>query len=354
MERPFAYYNEIDPFNAEWMRELMKDGLITDGEVDERDIRDVLPADLMGFRRCHFFAGIAVWDYALTRAGWRNDGRTVWTGSCPCQPFSVAGTGKGHADERHLWPTFFSLIEAIKPDIIFGEQVASGDVLGSQLEADFAVAVRERQFARANKLAKRLVGTKGFHYYPKWLDAVCNDLEGVGYAVRSEDAPSAGFGSPHIRQRLYFAAERLGQDALSVGRRGRGDGDSPGDNGQIQTSGLCDAGRLEHSELRRSKQRDTQEWDVQEFDTRCDGVSSPGTPECTVQRDTPTPGPVNGFWERADWVYCRDGKWRPFEPSAFPLVNGSTNRVGILRGAGNAINAEQATEFIKTIMGLRK
>ncbi len=34
-----AYYNEFDPFAAEWLRELIKDGLIADGIVDERSIQ---------------------------------------------------------------------------------------------------------------------------------------------------------------------------------------------------------------------------------------------------------------------------------------------------------------------------
>lgn len=86
----YAYYNEIDPFAASWLRELIKGGHIAPGEVDTRSIEDVIPTDLAGFSQCHFFAGIGVWSYALRRAGWP-DSRPVWTGSCPCQPFSAAG-----------------------------------------------------------------------------------------------------------------------------------------------------------------------------------------------------------------------------------------------------------------------
>src|SRR5690606_110758 len=119
-----AYYNENDAFAAEWLRRLIASGLIAPGEVDERSIEDVRPDDLRGFTQCHFFAGIGGWSYALRLAGWPDD-RPVWTGSPPCQPFSSAGKKKGEADDRHLWPAWFRLIKAVRPGIIFGEQVAS-------------------------------------------------------------------------------------------------------------------------------------------------------------------------------------------------------------------------------------
>ena len=126
-----VYYNENDPFAAAWLRRLMVLDCIAYGEVDERSIADVTPDDLKGFEQCHFFAGIGGWSYALRLAGWPDD-RPVWTGSCPCQPYSAAGKRKGAADERNLWPEFYRLIRACRPLVIFGEQVASADVLGRQ------------------------------------------------------------------------------------------------------------------------------------------------------------------------------------------------------------------------------
>jgi DNA (cytosine-5)-methyltransferase 1 len=119
-----AYYNENDRFAAQWLRELIKAGLIADGEVDDRSITDVQPGDLRGFVQCHFFAGIGGWSYALRLAGWPDD-REVWTGSCPCQPWSMAGEGNGADDPRHLWPAWKRLIEVARPSIVFGEQVSS-------------------------------------------------------------------------------------------------------------------------------------------------------------------------------------------------------------------------------------
>jgi DNA (cytosine-5)-methyltransferase 1 len=163
-----AYYNEHNPKAAAWLRELIKQGHIAPGDVDERSIEDVLPSDLNGYTQCHFFAGIGVWSYALRQAGWPDD-RPVWTGSCPCQPFSAAGKSGGFDDERHLWPAFHHLISQCRPNVVFGEQVASKDGLA-------------------------------------WLDLVQADLEGTGYAVGAVDTCAAGLGAPHIRQRLYWVA----------------------------------------------------------------------------------------------------------------------------------------------------
>lgn len=166
--KPTAYYNEIDPFAAQWLRNLIAGGHIAPGEVDERSIEDVTPDELRGFTQCHFFAGIGVWSHSLRLAGWPDD-KPVWTGSCPCQPFSAAGKGDGFADERHLWPHFFHLISERRPQHVFGEQVASGN---------------------ANT----------------WFDLVQADLEGMGYAFGLVPFASAGIGAPHIRERAYWVA----------------------------------------------------------------------------------------------------------------------------------------------------
>ena len=154
-----VYYNEFEPFAAQWLRELMADGLIAQGEVDERSILDVRPADLRGYDQCHFFAGIGGWSYALRLAGWPDD-RPVWTGSCPCQPLSSAGKQKGHADERHIWPAFYELIAECRPSTVFGEQVASKDG-------------RE------------------------WLAGVRADLEDSRYAVGAADVRCGRWGAAH-------------------------------------------------------------------------------------------------------------------------------------------------------------
>lgn len=161
------YYNEIDPKAAAWLRELINRDLIAPGVVDERSIEDVVPSDLKGFTQCHFFAGIGGWSYALRLAGWPDD-KPVWTGSCPCQPFSTAGKGTGFNDERHLWPAWFHLIKQCNPSAVYGEQVANAS---------------------------------------EWLELVQGDLEGVGYTFAAIPIEAASVGADHLRDRLWFFAD---------------------------------------------------------------------------------------------------------------------------------------------------
>lgn len=341
--KPAAYYNEIDPFAAQWLRNLIAAGHIVPGEVDERSIEDVTPDDLREFTQCHFFAGIGVWSHSLRLAGWP-DNKPVWTGSCPCQPFSAAGKGDGFADERHLWPAFHHLISERRPQHVFGEQVAAGN---------------------ANA----------------WFDLVQADLEGVGYAFGLVPFTSAGVGAPHIRERAYWVA-----NANSVISDRRGNVRAPGRN-EYSNGGddvrLADANHRVSDEgetLRSGRDAVLDGSSTNRLGNanvaRLEGLSGN---DCAAGRGRAT-GPVaasglhlralevNGFWRDADWLLCRDGKWRPVEPGTFPLVDGaaarmgrvepgvarvaSSNRVGRLKGYGNAINAQAAAAFIRAYMGV--
>lgn len=347
-----VYYNEFDPFAAAWLRELIKGGHIAAGDVDERSITDVRADDLRGYTQCHFFAGIGVWSYALRRAGWP-DTRPVWTGSCPCQPFSAAGKRGGFSDERHLWPEFYRLISQCRPASVFGEQVASKDGLA-------------------------------------WLGTVYADLENADYAVGAADLCAAGVGAPHIRQRLWFTARAL-VDANGDRRDGRwpsgsaeegrqprpklggqlhrgleGSGDSGGSLAHPLDAGLQGHGRLgeialsegradQHGHARRGGAvgglADAEQTGRPLLDRSCEPRLRDATERCArVVEGQPAARPTNGHWRAADWLYCRDGKWRPVEPGTFPLAHGAAARVGRLRAYGNAIVAQAAQAFIEACL----
>ncbi len=182
-----TYYNEYDPGAAAWLRELMAAGEIPHGEVDERSITEVSPDDLRGHTQVHLFAGIGGWSLAARLAGWPDD-RPLWTGSCPCQSFSVAGKQTGTADARHLWPDMYRLIRECRPECIAGEQVAAAIGFG-------------------------------------WLDGVYEDLAEAGYHTAAVVLPSSFVGAPHIRSRLWWVASpgKGGVSGHATGEVGRGD-----------------------------------------------------------------------------------------------------------------------------------
>lgn len=300
-----AYYNEIDPYAAQWLRNLIAAGHIAPGDVDERSIEDVHPDDLSPYTQCHFFAGIGVWSLAIRRAGWSDD-RPVWTGSCPCQPFSTAGEGLGFYDPRHLWPDWAWLIRERSPAVILGEQVTS-------------------------KAAGH------------WVDLVQADMETMGYAFGCVPFPAAGVGAPHIRQRAFWASERM---ANSKGVRCSWNSGAQTREGERRITQCDGIGRMADGDG---------DGDGRYQARKC----QPAPRDDGAFRNMRTPqgqsasGSLNSLWGSTDWLFCRDGKWRPVEPGTFPLAHGTPARVGRLRAYGNAINVEAATLFIRAYMECR-
>ncbi|MDP9572409.1 UNVERIFIED_ORG: DNA (cytosine-5)-methyltransferase 1 [Agrobacterium larrymoorei] len=296
-----AYYNEFDPYAAQWLRNLIAKNLIAPGDVDERSIVDVQPDDLKSYTQCHFFAGIGGWSLAARLAGWPDD-RPLWTGSCPCQPFSVIGKHEGEDDERHLWPTFFSLLRARRPAVVMGEQVAAA------------------------------VGKD-------WLDGVHSDLESIGYACGAAVVPACGVDAPHRRDRLWFVADAARNDEWRHG---------PSLSGyrlQVQARGLRPA---HHVDDTISSRLEGQRRNGADF-------SQSGWIETDKNRSTSeASGPISRrnstHWSGAVWRSGADGKARRVEPGIRLLAHGVPARVGKLRAYGNAIVPQVAAEVIGAYM----
>jgi DNA (cytosine-5)-methyltransferase 1 len=333
-----AFYNEIDPYAAQWLRNLIDAGHIAPGVVDERSIEDIAPNELAGYTQCHFFAGIGGWSLALRLAGWP-DSRPVWTGSCPCQPFSAAGKGNGFADERHLWPAWQHIIAQRHPPVVFGEQVASKAV-------------------------------------EPWIDLVHADVEGMGYAFGCAPYPAAGVGAPHIRDRNYWVAD-ADSGAWHKGRaivRGRLDGSNAitwaGLGSSSLPRGVANSNGRNAGTEREQCGGEHGQQPQNGGAMRMADTGSTGLPQRVGVARVPcvapkadereatfggsvhatshgSAGPTDGLWRNADWLLCRDGKWRPVEPSTFPLAHGVSGRVGRLRAYGNAIVPQQAAEFVQ-------
>lgn len=384
------YYNEFDPVAAERLRLLMDAGLIPQGIVDTRSIVDVKPEDLRGFTQCHFFAGIGGWPLALQLAG-IPDAFPLWTGSPPCQPFSVAGAGLGRDDSRHLAPAFLNLVAECRPPVIFGEQVAA--------------AIKKHH----------------------WLDALLIELEEEGYTCGAHVLPAAGVGAPHKRDRLFFGAVQLddtesfrrstgrdGHYAWDVGKftraageddklvytedwrqqrvageladpqaegvrnlPGQGDRDAIGgcagpddeladvrvqrrsDSERSRRDVVVPGGRVEEAEAPAGCGSDGDMADVQRDGSqgRLSGWQDPQRQTFGGQAGCSRPVGYAGLsdshhpgWDDVDWLYCRDERFRPVEPGTFPLANGVPGRVGLLKGYGNAIVPQVAARFVSNFI----
>jgi DNA (cytosine-5)-methyltransferase 1 len=302
-----VYYNEFDPKAAAWLRQLIDNGNIAPGYVDERSILDVKPEDLEGYTQHHFFAGIGVWSYALRNAGWSDD-TPVCTASLPCQPFSAAGNHKGKDDERHLLPHFMQLVKQCGFNTIFGEQVER--------------AIRH-----------------------EWLDDLQANMEAEGYAIGHCVLGAHSVNAAHQRQRLYWVAHSIG--TRHEGRLSKGSDKEREDiNGHLR----CDSS------------------DSRLGNTQCDGLNA-NTLGRGVSESEKESGLLELERPGSDieWLYCRDNKHRPIKSSIKPLVNGLARGVVYsggaidpnntafarairLKGYGNAINADVAELFISTFM----
>lgn len=316
------YYNDNDPKTVAWLTRLERAGMLPSGTVDGRDIRQVRGTWVPGMRRCHFFAGIGGWAYALDLAGWPAD-EPVWTGSCPCQPFSISGKKHGVDDERNLWPAWRDLIAERRPSVVFGEQVASP--LGRE-----------------------------------WLAGVQADVEKLGYRFAAADLCAAGVSAPHIRQRLYWVADTENADGRS-GIRGEKAGTREEGVWRRGPPGSSLDGGLAHADqegrgfvgANRGENAPGDHTNRSGAIVRMGVTSGAGLEE--RPRDQDGQGAVRhqgeavgarGAWSDFYLVACSDGKTRRVGSGVFPLAYGVSDRVVKLRGYGNAIVPELAAEFV--------
>ncbi|MGO1069668.1 DNA cytosine methyltransferase [Lysobacter sp. CA199] len=345
MIRP-AYYNEIDPYLCDWLRNLIAAGLIPPGDVDDRDIRSVCADDLRGYAQCHFFAGIGGFAYASRLAGWPDEAQ-IWTGGFPCQPFSVAGRQRAQADGRHLWPELRRLVASARPAVFLGENVAGLIPLG--------------------------------------LDGVLADLEGEGYASRAVVVPACAVNAPHRRDRVWIVGKRLA-DAAGAQRRSQSASGNDGDRQDAgwqeahhrtvacSEAGLADRDGERRGEARRLCGRAAQ-WPAggseggvehparerrgegrsgaalrQRRDAAVTGAGGVGDAD-----DAGSQGRIE-HWQRAGqwdaWSTSRTLAGRRVPESGIRLLaHGLSGRIPKLRAAGNAIVPQVAAEILRALRG---
>lgn len=307
-----AYYNENDPAAAHVLRSLIADGLIASGEVDDRSIKEVHSDDLRGYTQVHWFAGMGGWSVAARLAGWPDD-RPLWTASCPCQPFSAAGKGRGTNDPRHLWPDLFRLVSACRPAVLVGEQVS---------------------------------GAPGYG----WLDGIRADLATEGYASEAVDIPACAVDAPHQRNRLYWiAVGDRDREGLAVGSIAEVRKRNLRQEGQAPCSADDGSSRYGNDDLADTGNRSTGGGRTDVFDEAREHRARPKNGDVWDSWR----GPVwrNGsFYADAEWIACHDGKARRTKPGLCLLAHGLVGRIDWWRLAGNGIVLPLAAEVIGALM----
>jgi len=388
------YYNEIDPFCIRWLGNLAAASHVAAGFIDARSIADVQPDDVRQYRQAHFFAGVGGWPLALQLAGWPADA-ALWTGSCPCQPLSCAGKRRGHADERHLWPAWFRLIRECCPPVIFGEQVASKDGL-EWLDGVFADLEDAGYACGATDLCAAGVGAPHIRQRLYWL-ANATDPRHTG--TRQRAGTDGNWENP-LSQRGFSLAESAG--GCAVDRLGI----TNGERSQSRSAASKADGHgstIEPTSIGSDGMGDTNIENVSTISGQqmpCAGrdcfggdrlgsmainkrfKSDQGDPGSGDTRSLPPSGGSNGKATRpgSPWsdfliIPCRDDRSRRIsaEPGDGPLVAGiprklgpkfagldrmgirtaRANRVGRLKGYGNAIVPQVAAEFVRAVMELQ-
>jgi len=229
-------------------------------------------------------------------------GVTLLTGGFPCQPFSVAGKQRGKDDNRYLWPEMLRVIQEAKPAWIIGENVAGIVNLA--------------------------------------LDQVCVDLEGQGYEVEPIIVPACAVDAPHRRDRCWIIAKYMA-DSVSLSERsahgskewgcvrGREDEDisqrnEMGCNSSDSSENVADT---ESSQSRQQTKRQGRE-DTGRGGADCGGIEDSGG-EAVAERSG-----------EAIWLA---------EPNVGRVANGIPNRSHRLKGLGNAIVPQVASEIIRCI-----
>ena len=107
---------------------------------------------------------------------------TVISAGFPCQPYSLAGKGRGDRDSRDLWGEVARVLGEIKPHWFVGENTPG-------------------LFARQNQ---------------RFFRRVLDDLTALGYSVGWGIWGACDVGAPHRRERVFFIANRSIPDNYGV------------------------------------------------------------------------------------------------------------------------------------------
>lgn len=229
---------------------------------------------------------------------------TVISAGFPCQPYSLAGKGRGDRDERDLWGEVARVLGEIKPRWFVGENTPG-------------------LFARSNQ---------------RFFRRVLDDLTALGYSVGWGMWGACDVGAPHKRDRVFIIANRNISDA----------------NISDAVIERCDSDEIQRGEF--AKSRDAKNaWRIQEsrmqFERVCGSVphaagdelglygSASETQRIRTKRDN------NGNRTQR----YASGEWWQVESDVGRVVTRVPARVDRLRCLGNAVVPQQAYPIFRAI-----
>jgi len=214
------------------------------------------------------------------------------TGGYPCQPFSNAGFRRGEKDDRHLWPEMLRVIQECRPTWVLAENVAGHITMG--------------------------------------LDEVLSDLEGEDYSCQPFVIPACAKDASHRRDRVWIVGNAKSNGWQKCRSRDK-------------RSVNCETDERRDKESVRACASNREEIVGNSNRTRLEGKTCKRIQKGERRRNKF----CDGFSTR--FGRGRSRQWLP-EPDVGRVAHGVSNRVDRLRGLGNAIVPQVASEIIRAMV----
>ena len=230
---------------------------------------------------------------------------TVISAGFPCQPYSLAGKGRGDRDERDLWGEVARVLGEIKPRWFVGENTPG-------------------LFARSNQ---------------RFFRRVLDDLTALGYSVGWGMWGACNVGAPHRRDRVFIVAWNA-------------NGKHDKEKQEIQkkntyAGGVC--GKIPDTDSEQTRRLPIgKETSHAEFGLLCEHVPNTDSIWMGERREQKYIKKENRCQRKR--IQKDDARtWWQAEPDVGRVVDGLPHRVDRLRCLGNAVVPAQAYPIFKAI-----